>query len=753
MTRIRPAEAPAAKQIDRPITVRIARACALHPWRAIAFWLVFVAACVAAGQLAGLRSLSDLDSGVGQSGQAARMLHAAGMDEKAQESVLITPRSGRLDAGAANAAAAQVPQRMAQLPGVASIAPPVRAADGSAVLVKVTMTQTQADATDEVTALQGKTAEIQRAFPQLRVEQVGGTSLNTAVNDQVSTDLGLAAKYSLPATLLILLVAFGAIIAAGVPVLLALSAVVAAGGLAAVASHILPDSGTTSSMILLMGMAVGVDYSLFYVKRAREERALGRDTLDAIEIAAETSGHSVVVSGVAVIVAMLGLFVTGNPVFASLAIGSIIVVAIAVLGSLTVLPALLAKLGRHIDRPRVPIVWRLTAGDAKRESRLWSRLLRPALNHPGRTLAVSVLALLVLASPALGLTLRSGSDRTLPRSIPEVQTLDRLTKAFPGESSSLQVVVHAPASQVDAVAQRLDSLSARVAGDPLFADTAPTTTVSADRTTQLLEISVPFDGESAQARHGLAELRSHDVPTAMAGLTAAKWAVGGEVASNVDADNQLSGSIVWVVACVVGMTMLIMLFVFRSLVLALVTAVVNLLSTAAAFGVLALTFQNTWAEGLLGFRSTGAVVTWIPLFTFAVLFGLSMDYHVFVISRIREAAASGVPTRVAVRQGIVRSAGTVTSAAIVMVSVFGIFALLHMVEMKQLGVGLAAAVLIDALVVRAVVLPSLLCLLGERTWWPSRPSPWNSAETSTDVTAEMTGAGAPSFSVAGASPQ
>jgi putative drug exporter of the RND superfamily len=711
---------PLDTEPPRPVTVRIARWSATHPWRAIAMWLVFVTASIAIGQASGLHSLTELDTAVGQSGRAARLLHDAGLVQPETENVLITPRAGHLDAAEARVAAASVQQRLRSLPEVAGVAAPVLSPDGAAVLLKATMRGDPDKASDHVGPLLAATAAVGRAHPALRVEQVGGASLDKAVNDQVGKDLGTAADFSLPATLLILLVAFGAIVAAGVPVLLALSAVGSATGLSALVSHVLPDSGSTSSMILLMGMAVGVDYSLFYVKRARAERHNGHTHLDAIEIAAETSGHSVIVSGLAVIVSMVGLFVAQDGVFSSLAAGSIIVVAVAVLGSLTVLPAVLVKLGRRIDRPRVPVLWRLAT--QTREPRLWPALLRPALLRPARTLTVSVLALAALAVPTVGLTLHSDTPASLPRSIPATHTLDRLSAAFPGEQTTQQIVVQAAATQAGAVSAALTRLGQQMQGDQLFgtSSTPAAVVASADATVHLLRVDAPFDPESARAKAGVRQLRTQLVPAAVAGIHGATWAVGGDTASSMDADAHLSGHLPWVIAFVVLMTMVIMGWVFRSVVIAVTTALMNLLSAGAAFGVLVLTFQHTWAEGLLGFHSTGAVVNWIPLFTFAVLFGLSMDYHVFVLGRIREAAAAGTSTRDAIRIGITGSAGTVTSAALVMVSVFAIFASLHMVEMKELGVGLAVAVLIDALVVRVIVLPSLMTLLGRWMWWPGR---------------------------------
>jgi putative drug exporter of the RND superfamily len=706
--------------IRRPITVRAARWSATHPWRAIAMWLAFVASCIAIGGATGVRSVTDLDTMVGQSGHAAHMVHDAGLAQPSTEQVLITARSGHLDQRAARQVAAEVTAKMKALPQVSKVAAPVTSDNASAVRVEVTITGDPETADERVDPLIAATADVQRAHPTLRVEQVGGASLNKAVDAQVADDLGAAANFSLPVTLVILLVAFGAIVAAGVPVLLALSAVGSATGLSALVSHVIPDSGSTSSMILLMGMAVGVDYSLFYVKRARAERRAGRTHLDAIEIAAETSGHSVIVSGAAVIVSMLGLFMAKHVVFSSLAAGSIIVVAVAVLGSLTVLPAILVKLGNRIDRPRVPVLWRLAT--QTREPRLWPALLKPALKHPARALVVSVLALATLAIPALGLTLQSDTASSLPRSIAETHSLDRLSAAFPDEQTTHDIVVRASAGDAELVASRLHGLAAKVTHDPRFAaaSDAPVVRASADGTVHVLSVDAPFDAESAGAKQGLTELRDHLVPQATRGIAHADWAVGGDTAESVDTDHHLSVAMPWVIGFVVLLTMVIMGWVFRSVVIALTAAAVNLLSACAAFGVLVLTFQHTWAEKFLDFHSTGAVVNWIPLFTFAVLFGLSMDYHVFVVSQVREAAASGLSTREAVRVGITRSAGTVTSAAFVMVSVFAIFASLHMVEMKELGVGLAVAVIIDALVVRIIVLPSLMTLLGRANWWPGR---------------------------------
>ena len=720
------------KRPRRSASVRAARWSATHPWRAIALWLAFVAACFAIGQAAGTHKATNLDQAVGQSGQAAHWLHDAGMDDPAKESVLISSRSGDLDAAAADRAAADLTRRMSALPNVAHVDPLQRA--HNAILVNITMRGDPDTAQDRVQPLQDATTATQHGYPQLRVEEVGDASIPKAIDKELGKSFGKATGISLPVTLLILLVAFGAIIAAGVPVLLALSAVFAAVGLSTVASHLVPDSGTTSSVILLMGMAVGVDYSLFYLKREREERARGRSHVDAIEIAARTSGHSVIVSGLAVIVSMAGMFLTQDVIFSSLAVGSILVIGVAVLGSLTVLPAVLAKLGRRIDRPRVPVVWRLTNRGG--EPRLWPALLRPALRRPVAAFLIAATAMVGLALPALNMKLGQSTEKDLPRSIPEVQTYDRLTAAFPAEQVTQEIVVRAPASAAPSVTSALRDVTRQLATNKLFAvdgSDVPVTRSSADGTVHTLSVDVPYAMSSHESRTSLQQLRTQIMPEAIGKVPGAQFAVTGGAASNVDYAQHQKDKLPVVIGFVLALTFLIMAFTFRSIVIALMTILINMLSAAAAFGVLVLTFQPRWAEKALGFHSSGTVVSWIPLFLFVVLFGLSMDYHVFVVSRIREAVQRGMSTRDAVAHGITRSAGVVTSAAVVMVSVFAIFASLDMIEFKELGVGLAAAILIDALVVRAVLLPSLMALLGRANWWPSRlsrRSRWHSLDDS-----------------------
>jgi RND superfamily putative drug exporter len=389
-----------------------------------------------------------------------------------------------------------------------------------------------------------------------------------------------------------------------------------------------------------------------------------------------------------------------------------------VLGSITVLPAVLAALGRWVDRPRVPFLHRLTMRP-ERAPRLWPALLRPTLRRPALALGLGAGVLALLALPAIGMRTSLPGTEDLPRSIPAVQTYDRLTAAFPSEGASDDVVVRAAPEQAAAVRAALLDLNGRAATDPRFAPPTarPELDVSADGRITRLTVHVRDAAESQGAKDALTLLRTRLIPDTVGRVPGAQAAVTGDTAPSVDFSRLLSDRLPLVIGFVLGLTFLLVLWTFRSVVVAATAIGLNLLSVGAAYGLLVLVFQHTWAEGLLGFRSNGAIVAWLPMFLFVVLFGLSMDYHVFVVSRIRELALRGMPTRDAVRQGIVGSAGAVTSAAVVMVAVFAIFGTLTGLEFKQMGVGLAAAVLIDATLVRAVLLPAAMTLLGRWNWW------------------------------------
>lgn len=722
--------APSRPPGRRPL-LAVARWSATHRWTVLVAWLLLVAGALVAGSAAGTRSLSDADTAVGRSAPAERALARADLSRQPVESVLIRSREGGPADGAVAAVAEQVRARTAALPGVAGVASLQRSADGRSLLVQVTLRTSGGDATavaDEadrlVRPVLAATSAVQAAHPDVLVEQAGSASLGVGLDEVYGDDFSRAELLSVPLTLLVLLLSFGALVAAGVPVLLGLTAVAGALGLSSLASHVVPSTDSTASVVLLVGLAVGVDYSLFYVRREREERAAGRGALDAIETAARTSGRAVLVSGATVAVAMSGMFLAGNALFSSFAVGTILVVAVAVLGSLTVLPAVLALLGNGLDRFRLPLTGRRRT---RTRGGLWPRVLRPVLARPAVALALSVAALVALAAPLLVMRTSLPGVDDLPRSVPVVRAYQDLAATFPTSGASHTVAVWSdrPLDR-PAVERAVTELAARAAAtgqvvaDPTGAEVA----YSTDGRVAEVDLPLGYSAEDPRATRSLALLRDRLVPATVGALPGVRAGVTGETAGTQDFNAVLRERLPVVIGFVLALTVVVLLLAFRSLALALTAVGLNLLSVGAAYGLLVLVFQHTWAEGLLGFTSTGAVVAWLPLFLFVILFGLSMDYHVFVVSRVREAARRGLPVREAVAEGITRSAGVVTSAALVMVAVFAVFGTLTAIEFKQLGVGLAAAVLLDATLVRGVLLPSAMAVLGERNWWLPRWLQW-----------------------------
>ncbi|MET7298134.1 MMPL family transporter [Embleya sp. NPDC005575] len=713
------------------LPVRVARWSAGHPWRAIAGWVLFVALCLGGGMAAGTNAATADDFRVGEAGRGEAMATEGGLQQRPVERVLITAKAGAgaLDAGAANAAAGEIVDRMRKLPEVLSVAAPVRSADGTAVRVDVTMKGAELDGKNHVDPLLAQTAKVRAGYPGLRIAESGGPSISKDVQGQRGEDLSRTELIALPITLITLLIVFRSVAMATVPLLLALSAIAAAIGLSMLASHVFPDAGVGTNVILLIGLAVGVDYALFYLKREREERARSGGRLDTralVELAAATSGHAVVVSGLAVAASSATLFLADDVIFSSIATGAILVSLVAVVGSLTVLPALLVKLGVRAERRAARRAERAAqrgetpAAKSRRTGagRLTAAVLRITSRSPAATLAVAVLAMLALTAPLANLELTDIGRETYSRDLPAMDTWHRQNQAFPELKAMHQIVVRAEAGRADDVAGALRELERRAHADPQLAGLAELRT-SPDRRITMLELRVPHFVSSAVAQDSLDRVREDHVPATVGRLPGVDIAVTGDVARYADYPEHQKGKLPLIIATLLLVTFVITVFAFRSVALGLVGVVLNLLSAGAALGLLVLVFQGTWAERLLDFDSTGSIGSRVPLFLFVILFGLSMDYQVFVISRIREAALRGASTRQAVLDGIGSSAGVVTSAAFVMVTVFASFIGLHLIEMKQFGFSLAVAVLLDAFVIRIMILPATMLLLGERSWWPS----------------------------------
>ncbi|MEV6522350.1 MMPL family transporter [Longispora sp. NPDC051575] len=682
---------------------------------------MFVVLCLGAGLASGGNPATTEDYRIGEAGRAETMAAEGGLQQRPLERVLITARPGGTLDARADAAARDVADRMRALPEVRSVAAPVRSADGAALRVDVTLHGAELDGKKHVAPLLARTAAVQAAYPDLLVEETGGPSIGEGIDQLRGDDLARTELIALPVTLVTLLLVFASIAMALVPLVLALSSIVAAVGLSMLAAHVFPDAGVGTNVILLIGLAVGVDYTLFYLKREREERAraAGRlSTRQLVDLASATSGRAVVLSGLAVIVSSATLYLADDVIFSSIATGAIVVTLAAVVSSLTVLPALLVKLGERSER-RAARAGARTRRARTGGGRITAAVLRPVTRRPAATLAVSVLALLALAAPVLALNLTDMGRETHSRAIGAMRTFDRLNAAFPELRATHQVVVRAEPGRAAEVAGALRDLAGRVRADPLFAGTAGIRT-SADHRISVLDLAVAHHSGTPAARDSLRRLRVDLVPATVGTLPGVDSAVSGDVARATDYPAHQKRKLPLIIGALLLVTFGMTVWAFRSVVLGLVGVALNLLSAGASLGVLVLTFQGEWAEGLLAFESTGSIGSRVPLFLFVILFGLSMDYQVFVISRIREAALRGVPTRQAVVEGIRGSAGVVTSAAVVMVTVFASFAALHLIEMKQIGFVLAVAVLLDAFVIRLVVLPALMLLLGEANWWPSR---------------------------------
>jgi uncharacterized membrane protein YdfJ with MMPL/SSD domain len=703
----------------RNIAARAGRWSARHRKQAILGWLAFVIASLAIGGALGTATLSDEDNGVGESGRADKTLHDA-FPQKTEESVLVQSRALKAPDPAFRAGVEDTVGRLEGARGVRAVVSPYSGAgrisdDRHSVLIDFEIAGDPDTATDRVDPSLAATAAAAKANPQLRIEQFGDASADKAIGKQFEDDFAKAELTSLPITLLILVIAFGALVAAGVPLLLALSGVAATIGLLGPISQIAPVDESINSVILLIGLAVGVDYSLFYLRREREERAAGRGEQAALEAAAATSGRAVLISGFTVMIAMAGMYLGGAATFQSFATGTILVVAVSVIGSLTVLPAVLSKLGDRVERGRVPLVGRLKARTAK--AGLWTRVVDRVLARPLRSALISGGLLVALALPALAMQTSVPGVDGLPQDLPVVKTYDRIQAAFPGESIPADVVVKADDVTTGSVAAAIADLRARAAEQPELFEPGATVDTSPDRSVANVAIPVAGDGTDEASNRALDELRGELIPATIGRVGGASAEVTGMTAETADFNASMGSHMPLVFAFVLSAAFLLLMVTFRSVVIPLKAILLNLLSVSAAYGVLVLVFQEGWGERLLGFESTGAITAWLPLFLFVVLFGLSMDYHVFILTRIREAVDRGMRTDRAVADGIKSTAGVVTSAAVVMVAVFSIFATLSSLEFKQMGVGLAVAILIDATVIRGVLLPATMKLLGEWNWW------------------------------------
>ena len=710
----------------RNLAARMALWSAHHRKIAIFGWLAFVIVIFAISKVAITQQTIVFEtSGPGESGRADTILYED-FKQPASEAILIQNPQLKAGSPAFRAVVKSVIDGVTPLPAVAKVESPFDVEDNSglisddqhSVLVPIEIKGLSDDASDKVDPIVDRVTELQKANPDFTIGSFG-ESTNKALFAAFMDDLLKAGAFSIPLTLIILLVAFGALVAAGIPLLLGLTAVLGTMGLVAIISQALPMSDSVSAIILLIGLAVGVDYTMFYLKREREERAAGRSEEAALEAAAATSGRSVLISGCTVLVAMAGMLLTFDPGFASFGVATMTVVAVAMLGSLTVLPALLSKLGDNVDRLRVPFVHRLRRDDG--EGRIWGAIIDRVLRHPVVSVVLAGGLLVALAVPAYQLHTANPSIDTYPQKL--LVTYNRLKDAFPGTDVAASVVVKAPNVEAPAVQEAIGQLKWRaidsgVMNEPIDVD------INAAKTVANINIPVEGDGTDSTSNQALATLREEIIPPTVGTLAGAEVGVTGTTAQAKDFADQMRTVAPLVFVFVLLFAFLLMLITFRSIVIAAKTIVLNLLSVGAAYGILVLVFQHGWGKQVLGFEFTGGIDPFLPILLFVILFGLSMDYHVFVLSRVREAHDNGMSTDDSIAFGIKSTAGVVTSAAIVMVGVFAIFATLSMMIFKQFGVGLAAAILIDATIIRAILLPATMKLLGDWNWYLPKWLEW-----------------------------
>jgi uncharacterized membrane protein YdfJ with MMPL/SSD domain len=710
------------------IAARAGRWSAQHRKKAIVGWLLFVILAVFIGGSVGTKTLDDVDdNGIGEAGRAETAI-SQNFPDKVSESVLVQNKKASVGDPEFKSVVADVESALRDDRGVKSLSGPYGegkegqlSKDRHSALITFELPDNDGQAEDLVEGTLATVGKLNRKHAGYTIEEFGGASADRALSKAFSDDFQRAEITSLPITLIILILAFGALLAAFVPLLLAVTAVAAAIGLIGPISQLWPVDESINSVVLLIGLAVGVDYALFYIRREREERARGRSEEAALEAAAATSGRAVLVSGFTVIAAMAGMYFGGAATFMSFATGTILVVAIAVLGSLTVLPAVLSKLGDRVNKGRIPF---LKPERRTGEPRVWSWILNRVLARPLASVIAAAAVLVVLAIPVLHIhTADSGVDG-LPRSLEVMQTYDRMQAAFPGEQFTADVVLEGEnldKAQVQGYAQELRTLAAESNQfqEPVTLDMSPNGKVA------VIEVPLAGTGNDETSMNAVRTLREDVVPD-IAGSVEGGEVVGvtGFTAESMDF-NDLMASRIWLVfAFVFAMAFLLLLVTFRSIVIPIKAIALNILSVGAALGIVTWVFQDGHLEDFLNFDSTGAITAWFPLMLFVILFGLSMDYHVFILSRIKEAVDRGESNDEAVAHGIKSTAGVVSAAALVMVGVFSIFATLSFIDMKQFGVGLAVAVLIDATLVRGVLLPATMKLLGDWNWYLPKWLEW-----------------------------
>ena len=709
------------KGLRLPLTQRLAVLCARHPWRTVGAWIgAILVAVVLASALLGDNLTSegnvtnDPESLRANDLQSERFPRREGFDEI----VIVRSETLQVDDERFRTTVTQLEKAMRATSATESTRTyygtddrSLVSPDGRATTIPISLLEQGEEHIEDV-------IEVVQQFDGAAgfdVDITGAFTLDRDFGEVSDRDLQNGElRFGLPAALIVLVVVFGALVAASLPLLLAIVSIAVALGLTALIAAQWELSLFVTNMLVAMGLALGIDYALFVVSRFREERASGREKTDAIAAAGATANRAVLFSGSAFVLAMTGLLLVQSTIMRSLAIGAILVGIVSVAAALTLLPAVLQLLGDGINRLRVPVLGRQIDRPAGGASRLWGAVVERVIRRPAMSLAAGVILLLAAASPVLGLNIGSAGISTLPDGLTSKQGYLALQRSFPAASAEpAEIVIDGSVSSPE-VRSAIERLEGRLAGDPRFGPVS--LDVNPPGNLGVLIVPLVGDARGDRAVEAVRELRAEYIPAAFAdsGATAL---VTGTTAENIDRSDVMSRWLPIVLVFVLGLSFVLLTLAFRSVVVAATAIALNLLSVGAAYGLLVLVFQEGVGSGLLGFQQVDVIEAWVPLFLFAVLFGLSMDYQVFLLSRIRERFSKTRDTTDAISFGIVSTARIITGAALVIVAVFAGFAAGDLVMFQQMGFGVAIALLIDATLVRSVLVPAAMQLLGERNWY------------------------------------
>ncbi|MCB2412271.1 MMPL family transporter [Demequina sp. TTPB684] len=695
-------------------TGRVARASAARPWLIIVAWIIgLVAALAAAGSLGDAlvqddKALIETESGTANDLDEALRGDAA---EVVTETIIVESDTFTFPDSSFLAAIEATRTTIASLEGIESVEVPTVAnsapvsADQSTALLTATLSLDHPE--DLGTALNDATAGMD--LEGFSVYTYGEDSAYAAFDKLGTESLVRGELIGIGAAIVILLVVFGALMAAGLPLMVALVSIVSAVGATAIVGRAFDLSFFILNMITMMGLALGIDYSLVIVQRFREELAHGRSVTDAVAIAGNTASRAVLISGITVLISLAGLLVVPSTIMVSLGSGAMIVAVFSVISALTLLPAVLRLLGQRVNKGSLPI------SHPGAEPRAWSALARGVLKRPAVAAVAGLGVLAALALPALSMRLTFPGTDALPDHVPFKQATEVLTEDFGfGQASSLIVIDDAGNARAE-----VEALASAVEASEAFAETS----LSWEGDVAFIETKDVYDSADIKAEQAVKDLRSETIPEYLEG-TGARAYVTGEQADTIDFTKLITDAAPWVALIVLGASLIMLLVTFRSVTIAGTAIVLNVLSTAAAYGVLVAVFQFGWAADALGMPVVGGIAPWIPLFLFAVLFGLSMDYHVFLLSRIKERHSATGDTRDAIAFGLSRTGSLITGAALIMVAVFAGFAIGDLAEFNQMGLGLAVAVILDATVVRSLLVPAVMALLGDANWYLPRWLQW-----------------------------